>query len=196
MAADMTSSIATLEVRVGCCLAMARNVLTMRAHRSAALLILSARSAVLGSLRALLHHQGQAEDDRQRIVQFVGHARQQAAQRRHLFILVQGLALPLQFPLHLDTVREVVSVRDDDLLALEVDQPRGNRAPAWLAILALELGLELVDQPFPQQPLDILPAIHRIDVDIRPRFPPRREVQAWRGCDRAAFHHAPASSGC
>ena len=48
-AAAMTSSIVTFEVRAGCCLAIARKVLTMRAQRSAALLILSARSAAFAS---------------------------------------------------------------------------------------------------------------------------------------------------
>ena len=148
-AAATTSSIVTFEVRAGCCLAIARNVLTMRAQRSAALPILSARSAVFGVGGALLHHQGQAEHHRKRIVQFVRHAGQQAAEGRHFLVLVQRLALMLQFLLHLDVVGEVVGMGDDDLLAVKIDQPRGNRAPAWLAVLAPELRFEIVDRTRP-----------------------------------------------
>ena len=118
----------------------------MRAQRSAALLILVARSTVLASLAVSISISDRPSTTDKRVVELVGDPGQQLAQRRQLLVLVQRLALPLQFLLHLHAVGEVVGVRHDHLLAAEVDQPRGDRAPAGAAIAALELGLEFVDE--------------------------------------------------
>ena len=51
----------------------------------------------LRPLHRLFEHQRMADDDRQRIVQFMRDAGQQRSQRRHFLALVQSFALALNF---------------------------------------------------------------------------------------------------
>ena len=96
--------------RAGACWrAIARKVLTIRAQRSAAVLILADRIGDLGLELGLGEHRRAPDHDRERIVELVGDARQQRAEGADLVGLMQRLALPgdlLLGPLHLGDVDE------------------------------------------------------------------------------------------
>ena len=175
---------------------MARNVLTIRAQRSAAACTLAARCARGVVLGQLLQHAGVADDDRERVVELVRHAGQQGAERGELLALVQGLPLALDLGLGRALLGEVDDRGDECRLALILDQPRGGRGGECRAIQPAQVLLQAIDDAVRLHRREETLARAVIDVELLGRGPVQTDAAEpeqrpkrldWR---TPAGHHA------
>ena len=83
-----------------------------------------------------------ADHDRERIVELVGDAGEQRAERAHLLVLMQDLALPGELGLDPLALGQIDHRGDHGVLAFEGDQPRGERRPELGAVGAAQADLQ------------------------------------------------------
>ena len=126
----------------------------MRAHRSAAFSIFSARSAILSSLASSLSSSAWPTSTERRIVELVRDARKQFAQRTQFLALVQEIALAGKLRLGFATFGQVAATRDRNFAAVIVDLPVAHRCPEQGAVGPLELDLDIVQRALLAKPVD------------------------------------------
>ena len=110
-----------------------------------------------------------ADHDRERVVELVGDAGEQRAERAHLLVLVQDLALPLELGLDPLGLGQVDDRGDHGVPALEGDQLGGEGAPELGAVGAAQVDLVAVEEALASDQLDQARPIGRIGVDRRGR---------------------------
>ena len=117
------------------------------------------RRIVSSSSASSRYHQRVADDDRQRIVELVRHAGEQFAERRHLLVLEQHLALVLELFLHRQLLGEVDRRRYRDLLALVVGEPAVGGGGKFLALRVDQVELVFIDVAVGEQVGDVVRAV-------------------------------------
>ena len=117
----------------------------------------------------ILEQAGVADHHRERVVELVGDAGEQRAERAHLLVLVQDLALPGEFGLDPLALGQVDQRGDHGVLALEGDQPRGERCPEFGPVGAAQADLDPVQAALAPQPLHDFGAVVGIGVEAQRR---------------------------